>query len=113
MFTARSLELYSKPGAGAAAREISKAVTAAKAEMKKALKGVRGCWTADRQVRPEVRAAFRAGYTIAYAELRKHDEFGATDTEPHYHVVSALRTAIAEHFKLDEWDADRLHDHLS
>lgn len=113
MFSARSLELYDKPGAGTAAREISKAVTAAKAAMKAELKGVRGCWTADREVKPEVRAAFRAGYTIAYAELRKQSDFGATDTEPHYHVVSALRDALAKHFKLDEWDADRLRNHIS
>lgn len=111
MLSARSLELYGKPGAGAAARSISKAVTAAKAEMVRHLAGVpkgRSPVGGDGKLLPKVLSAYRVGYDLVWAELRKHSEFGATDSEPVHHCEHVLVKAIAEHLRLDTWDAESL-----
>lgn len=113
MLTARSLELYDKPGAGAAAREISKAVTLAKKAMVKALKGVRGSpFDGRREVRREVVDAYMTAWKAVYEVLKAHSKMGACDTEPVCHVSYALSDALAKHYKLDEWDARKLRIRL-
>ena len=93
MMTAADLELYSMPGAGSAAREISKAVTAAKRQM------FRECPSGTEQ--PEVVRAYIRATASVRPVLQKHANFGACDTEPVYHVRQALVVALANHLKLD------------
>lgn len=108
--SARSLELYNMPGAGAAAREISKAVTSAKAEMCRHLHGVKkgSFLDGNGKIKPEIIVAYRIGRGLVTPVLSKQSKVGACDSEPVHVVKAALIEAIAKHLKLDEWGRESL-----
>jgi hypothetical protein len=80
--TARRLQLYSTmPGTGAAANEISKAVT----EARKRLRASK-----PQSVQAAAKMIGTLYSSVVYPVMAQHSKLGACDTEPRYVVAQAL-----------------------
>jgi len=100
--TSRTLELFSRPGRGAAANEISKAATKAAAAAIRTIGRVFDRDAAAKEICVQVS-------TLVRPVLSKHAaQYGACDSEPRRAVYSFVCRKVAKHYRLSQWEDDEL-----
>jgi hypothetical protein len=101
--SARGLELYSsKKGAGAAAQDILRQLKRDITRLQKEGKGV----SSVPAMAKLIGKIYKAG---VYEKMIEHSQFGATDTEPRYHIGQALVDAAKRMMGID-WYCPELGD---
>jgi len=99
-YTKDYLQLYDMPGAGMAAREISKVLNAARAKIKKQVK--RSSWRRDEEVKTAGKIVGAVYSELVYPILSEQGKFGAWDSESRYAAQQALVDAAKEKLGFDK-----------
>jgi len=98
--TIREWQIYDKPGAGEAARELGKATAIAAKQILRVLKKPSYGGYDEARVAKMIGGVYKK---VLEPVMDRYQEFGATDTEPIYVGQQYLIDIVKAHYNIDGW----------